>query len=435
MPVYLVHGFRWPREGFTGIRVHAVINNLDDVSVEYIQNANSRRDLLRSFRTAYPEIMKELDHSDPDSEVYMQPGMAGTKGGRRLEFIEQYNPEDVDGPYAVSQPYAYVGDKVVVIAAASPAGMRDGMNGGPGTAQQPDSPGLPRGRTPGRSVTQPMSKSAPFNSPADITALSVNVEEVLADGPGLTNKAWEALADLRDKIAEGEKIGWWVVYNGDPERFVEEVDDEDEDEDGDECEYEYDYESEDEEVEVEDVRGFKQQQQQPQNPDRGGPRRAVATPVSPATVRSAESSAAARGHRPTGSENAPIPTSFTGMGTYPISTPAVQVHQHIASPQRNHARQQQPQQQQPQRQRQLSSPGLTALPVRPSPPLVSGPTLEQASLPAAQASRSRPNTAASTPETKGKQKDRERDVPTDPAKLKEISRSQGLRKKFFGRRT
>ena len=231
MPVYLVHGFRWPREGFSGIRVHAVVHNLDDCSVEYIQNEHSRAEILASFRKLYPEIMKELEGP-----------------GRKIEFIEQYDPDDVDGPHAVSQPYAFVGDKVVMIAA------------GPGTVDSTSigQPGTGIGQTPGtvartssaatgqidskspskkpRLPTAPMSKAAPFNSPADSSALSINVEEAIADGPGLTNKAWEALADLRDKIAEGEKIGWWVVYNGDPERSYDEDEDEEniEDAEGDE---------------------------------------------------------------------------------------------------------------------------------------------------------------------------------------------------------
>ncbi len=319
MPVYLVHGFRWPREGFTGIRVHSVLNNLDDISAEYIQNGNSRRDLLRSFRESYPEILKELDHSDPETDTYVQPGMLGASrgaGGRRLEFIEQYNPEDVEGPYAVSQPYAYVGDKVVVIAASPTMGM----NGQPqGQSQKPDSQPTPQAqrKPPGRHT--------------DPTALSVNVEEVIADGPGLTNKAWEALADLRDKIAEGEKIGWWVVYNGDPERFAEDDD--------------YDDEYEDDDEGMEDV----------EEEDEQGVGRAETSPTSSGTITSV--GGASRGHRPTGSENAPIPTSSMGIGTYPTSTPPVASipasKQHIAS------------QQQPQPQRQGSSPSLTALPVRP----------------------------------------------------------------------
>ncbi|KIV78724.1 hypothetical protein PV11_06342 [Exophiala sideris] len=215
MPVYLVHGFRWPREGFTGIRVHAIVHNLEDTSVEYVQNENSRNDLLASFRKAFPDIMKELEGP-----------------GRKLDFIEQYNPDDLEGPYAVSQPYAFVGDKIVTIAASPGMGLN-----GPGSAQAAPAT-TPTKNTAAETTTSPrktraatgaMSKSAPFNSPADITALSVNVEEVIADGPGLTNKAWEALADLRDKLAEGEKIGWWVVFNGDPERAYDE-DDEYEDE-------------------------------------------------------------------------------------------------------------------------------------------------------------------------------------------------------------
>lgn len=155
MPVYLVHGFRWPREGFTGIRVHAIVQNLEDCSVEYIQNENSKQDILESFQKMLPDAMKELGP---------------------LDFIEQYDPDDLSDR-AVSQPYAYVADKVVTIAG--------GKDDATATASTP---------------------------------LSMNVEEVIADGPGLSSQAWEALADLRDKIAEGEKIGWWIVYNGDPER-------------------------------------------------------------------------------------------------------------------------------------------------------------------------------------------------------------------------
>ena len=368
MPVYLVHGFRWPREGFTGIRVHAVIHNLDDFSAEYIQNGNSRRALLRSFHNAYPEIMKELDQS-AENEVYVQPGFtagggsagAGAGAGvRRLEFIEQYNPEDMEGPYAVSQPFAYVGDKVVVIA-APPGGSA--VNGTP--QGQESSSTIQAHKKPTSCSTTALSA---LKGP-DPTALSVNVEEVIANGPGLTNKAWEALADLRDKIAEGEKIGWWVVYNGDPERGFDQLSDEDEG---------YDEEMED----VEDEDGV------------GG---------EGAVERSVDSQRN-KSNRPGGSDNAPIPTS--SVASYSI--PAQKQHR-------------------PQPQQQKSSPNLTALPVRPSPPVLPSPPPVPARSPTR--SRSRPNTAPS--DSKGKVKD----VPEDPAKLKEVAKSQGLRKKFFGRRT
>lgn len=58
----------------------------------------------------------------------------------------------------------------------------------------------------------------------------------MSNGPVVTPEAWEALAQLRDKIAEGEKIGWWVVYNGDPERSF--IDEEEEQEDGEDLEVE-----------------------------------------------------------------------------------------------------------------------------------------------------------------------------------------------------
>ena len=35
---------------------------------------------------------------------------------------------------------------------------------------------------------------------------------------GLPAASWEAMAELRDNIAPGANIGWFVVYNGDPER-------------------------------------------------------------------------------------------------------------------------------------------------------------------------------------------------------------------------
>ncbi|KIV95245.1 hypothetical protein PV10_02920 [Exophiala mesophila] len=196
MPVYLLHGFRWHREGVSGIRVHAILHNLEDLSVEYIQNENSRAELLSSFHKAYPEIMKELDG--------------------KLEFIEQYNPEDLDGPNAVSQPYAYVGDKVVTLA-ANPGSMAFNISQPTNTTASPAGPNTVQGQ-PRPSTETPKTATGP--KLPDTTSLSINVQEVIAAGPGLTNRAWEAMADLRDHLAKGENIGWWVIYNGDPEREV-----------------------------------------------------------------------------------------------------------------------------------------------------------------------------------------------------------------------
>ena len=34
-------------------------------------------------------------------------------------------------------------------------------------------------------------------------------------GTGVDAEGWGALIELRDQLAPGEKVGWWVVYNGD----------------------------------------------------------------------------------------------------------------------------------------------------------------------------------------------------------------------------
>ncbi|EXJ82840.1 hypothetical protein A1O3_06655 [Capronia epimyces CBS 606.96] len=356
MPVYLVHGFRWPREGFTGVRVHAVVHNLDDCSVEYIQNEHSRVEILASFRRAWPDIMKELD---------------GPGGGHsKLEFIEQHDPEDLDGPNAVSQPYAYVADKVVLIAARPGTGpqapgpvttttqQQAGTAAGPASGGHSTPPKTPSHHSkkplspppPTLPPPTPVAKSAPFTSPAapDITALSVNVDEVIAEGPGTSAKAWEAFADLRDKLAEGEKIGWWVVYNGDPDRSYDEDDvDVDVDDDGEG----YDQETvEDDPLDNVEYDDKAQRQAQPQ----------------PARPRNTLADNTATHNRQ------PVQASMP----------------HIAT-----------QQQQT----------LTALPVRPAPPEATAPT---------------------TRTDKGKHKE---SIP-EPAKLKETAKSQGLRKKFFGKR-
>ena len=77
----------------------------------------------------------------------------------QLTFVEQYDPADL---HTGTHPYAYVADKVVR---------------------------------------------------AD---LNIDITEVMSQSLGV--KAWDAMADLRDKLEPKEKVGWYVVYNGDPER-------------------------------------------------------------------------------------------------------------------------------------------------------------------------------------------------------------------------
>ncbi|PWY66447.1 hypothetical protein BO70DRAFT_419206 [Aspergillus heteromorphus CBS 117.55] len=151
MPVYMLYGFRWPRAGFTGIRVYIVLHNLEEATAEYLQQPLTTSLLLSSFQKTEAGIIDRLP---------------------QLQFIEQYDPEDTSDD-AVSKPYAYVGAKVLSI---------------------PEAGGAPSGET------------------------SWTPEEIFKESP-LDDKEAEALVELRDKYAAGERIGWYIVYNGDPERW------------------------------------------------------------------------------------------------------------------------------------------------------------------------------------------------------------------------
>lgn len=88
-----------------------------------------------------------------------------------LQLIEQYDPLDMTDA-AVSQPHAFVADNVTIL---------------PDTARP-------------------------------VKGLSVEIDQRFLDD-SIPSEARDALAEIRDAIAPGEKIGWWIVYNGDPERY------------------------------------------------------------------------------------------------------------------------------------------------------------------------------------------------------------------------
>jgi hypothetical protein len=146
MPTWIVHGFRWPR---TQIRIHIILQNLDDAAPEWLMAPATAACLTESFKQQWPEQMKQL------------PG---------LRFIEQYDPDDLT---VKDQPYAYVCDQVTEV------------------------------------------------------KLGADVDELR--GGGVKEDQWAAIAELRDKVAPGEKLGWFIVVNGDVERWAPPVDDDDED--------------------------------------------------------------------------------------------------------------------------------------------------------------------------------------------------------------
>lgn len=64
-------------------------------------------------------------------------------------------------------------------------------------------------------------KSQPFAYVADIVEevrLGLDIDEVRGKGVGA--EAWSALVELRDKIAPGEKVAWFIVVCGDTERWA-----------------------------------------------------------------------------------------------------------------------------------------------------------------------------------------------------------------------
>lgn len=212
--MYLVHGFRWPREGFTGIRVHIITRNLENCAVEYIQTTAATQDLLRSFRDAYPDTMSTLENE---------------RTGQTLHFIEPYDPLDES---TISAPHAFVCDRVVVMAAGqdeatqqksiSPVNTRPNTSS---TARSTESPSHPA-----RTTFDPQTST---HGAYVTSALSISVDQFTSNGPAISPQAWDALAELRDKIAAEESIGWWIVYNGDPERRSPDEVDSDDDEDWD----------------------------------------------------------------------------------------------------------------------------------------------------------------------------------------------------------
>ena len=88
MPIFLIHGFKWPR---TPIRHHVILQDVNEAAPDYLMQSSTPAALRASLTKLYPNIMKHIPE---------------------IQFIEQYDPED-EGPNAGCQPYAFVADKVI----------------------------------------------------------------------------------------------------------------------------------------------------------------------------------------------------------------------------------------------------------------------------------------------------------------------------------
>ncbi|OKL56027.1 hypothetical protein UA08_08704 [Talaromyces atroroseus] len=114
-------------------------------------------------------ILNALKKNHPQAAQYLPD----------LQLIEQYDPLDMTDT-AVSQPYAFVADSVTML---------------PETARP-------------------------------VHGLSVSIDQHLLDD-AFSPERRAALAEVRDAVAPGQKIGWWIVYNGDPERYYPGMEDND----------------------------------------------------------------------------------------------------------------------------------------------------------------------------------------------------------------
>ena len=192
MPVYLAHGFRWRREGISGIKAWVILNNLEDAATEYLQTEQSANAILESFREHFSPQMEALE-----------------KKNETLYFLEPYDPTDETSDTSVSQPYCFVADRVVTMAAPYPA-----------------YPNVKEER-PVSSSSRESKCSAAYRS----GALSLNLEDTMSK-VNIAPEQWNAMAELRDKLAEGESLGWFLIYNGDVHRSFDEEEYEEGSEDG-----------------------------------------------------------------------------------------------------------------------------------------------------------------------------------------------------------
>ena len=157
MPVYLVHGFRWPR---AAIRIHIILQNLDDAAAEWLIGELQNLSLLAKNPADWLPT-----HSAPETTKCMlsnfwelYPSMMESLPS--LRFIEQHDPTDLS---VKGQPYAYVADTVEEI------------------------------------------------------KLGADIDE--ARGRlGLSEDSWIAIRELRDQLCKDEKLAWYVVVCGDEER-------------------------------------------------------------------------------------------------------------------------------------------------------------------------------------------------------------------------
>jgi hypothetical protein len=202
MPTYLCHGFRWTRKL---IRIFVILEDLDDAAPDWITGRDTSAVILDRFSTKFDYLPQRLPQQASEQQSEQQSGhqqeQPSKQEGKQIahqdddltvppsrvpdsedsvlvhqssavKLLEEYDPEETS---ISARPFAYVADHVIRI------------------------------------------------------DLSANVLEEIAKYEALVKERNEGswLEKLRDELQDGASIGWYVVVNGDAERFVPEYDDED----------------------------------------------------------------------------------------------------------------------------------------------------------------------------------------------------------------
>lgn len=276
MPTYLLHGFRWHR---ANIRIHIILQNLDDAAPEWIVAPATSNTLLNSFYS----LFDFLPPSNPPTAAYPPPppladGTPETTGDPRLlkkggtyskALLRSLGSKKKSKPVLNEQDLSPSASESGVVKLRRTNSTRRGGPCSNGKLEKPpsfndwsvvklveqyDPDDLHCASQPyayvadymievalGASLSEEMGKyeerlksdEAPMSTPASpaTSAMPASGDPADVQSPGFSARdrrrksrrlGW--FEKLRDELQKGEDIGWYVVVCGDEERVAPPVD-------------------------------------------------------------------------------------------------------------------------------------------------------------------------------------------------------------------
>lgn len=238
MPTYLCHGFRWQRRS---IRVHVVLQDLDDAAPEWIIKERSARNFIESFYKLYPFLP---ECTFPGTRTGAKIPRSRADAPYQQQSQQQFRESSNSGRKRTSPDAARSGS-------ASSSNNQSGYSG-PLTADADSDPVLSQSWSPVKLLEEhdPANLeevSRPYAYVADyarrIDASCSIVEEIQryearvrrSRAPAITGPSSDEMLckrrdgssksggggwfeQLRDQLQKEEQIRWYVVVNGDEER-------------------------------------------------------------------------------------------------------------------------------------------------------------------------------------------------------------------------